>query len=411
MATLDLPRRTAVGPSRAHTGAAASSLPDTAPKVDVVVPVYNEAASLELSVRCLDAFLEQEFPLTARITIVDNASTDGTCEIAQRLSRQLRRVQAIHLDEKGRGRALRAAWSTSDAAILAYMDVDLSTDLGALLPLVTPLLRGASDITIGSRLLPGSRVRRGRKRELISRGYNALLRTALHTGFRDAQCGFKALRADAAQRLLDRVEDQGWFFDTELLVLAERLGMSITEVPVDWNEDPDSRVDILTTALTDLRGIVRLRRTLGRRARVRARGGTASLPFAVSPGRLVRFVGIGLLSTIGYAFLYALLRTHLAAAPSNTVALLATAVANTEANRRFTFGVRASTGRVWHHMGGLAAFGVALATTTLAVAALGLADPGAPRPLELTVLVAASGVATLARFIMLGRVVAGRPLS
>ena len=218
------------------------SLPEAscgAPTVDIVIPVYNEAAGLELSVRCLDAFLARDFPVSTRITIVDNASTDGTWPIAQRLSLELTRVQALHLDAKGRGRALRAAWATSDAPILVYMDVDLSTDLRALLPLVAPLLSGHSDVSIGSRLLPGSRVRRGLKRELISRCYNRLLRTVLHNRFHDAQCGFKALRADAAQRLMGGVQDQGWFFDTELLINAERMGMRIHELPVDWNDDPD----------------------------------------------------------------------------------------------------------------------------------------------------------------------------
>jgi glycosyltransferase involved in cell wall biosynthesis len=228
------------------------------PTVDIVIPVYNEEGDLERSVRRLHDFLHRDFPWSARITIVDNASQDGTMEIARRLSTELADVEALHLDEKGRGRALRAAWSTSDAAVVAYMDVDLSTDLPALLPLVAPLLSGHSDIAIGSRLLPGSRVRRGLKREVISRGYNLLLRTTLRTRFRDAQCGFKALRADAARRLLPEVEDQGFFFDTELLVLAMRAGMRIHEVAVDWTDDPDSRVDLVATALADLRGIARL---------------------------------------------------------------------------------------------------------------------------------------------------------
>jgi glycosyltransferase involved in cell wall biosynthesis len=229
-----------------------------APTVDIVIPVYNEEGDLERSVRRLHDFLHRDFPWSARITIVDNASQDGTLEIARRLSTELADVEALHLDEKGRGRALRAAWSTSDAAVVAYMDVDLSTDLRALLPLVAPLLSGHSDIAIGSRLLAGSRVKRGLKRELISRGYNLLLRTILRARFRDAQCGFKALRADVARRLLPEVEDQGFFFDTELLVLAQRDGMRIHEVAVDWTDDPDSRVDLVATALADLRGIARV---------------------------------------------------------------------------------------------------------------------------------------------------------
>ena len=247
----------------ARTPAGARGVRETVhllPVVDVAVPVYDEEDELERSVRRLDGFLENDFPWPARITIVDNASRDRTWEIARRLAAELPRVEALHLDEKGRGRALRAAWSGSDATVVAYMDVDLSTDLRALLPLVTPLLSGHGDIAIGSRLLPGSRVERGIKRELVSRSYNLLLRAALRTRFRDAQCGFKAMRAATARRLLPAVEDEGFFFDTELLVLAEREGMRIHEVAVDWVDDPDSRVDIVATALADLRGIARIRR-------------------------------------------------------------------------------------------------------------------------------------------------------
>jgi glycosyltransferase involved in cell wall biosynthesis len=198
------------------------------------------------------------FPFSFRITIADNASVDGTWAIAQDLEQQLDHVRAVHLDQKGRGRALRTVWASSDATVVAYMDVDLSTDLAALLPLVAPLLSGHSEIAIGSRLTRGSRVVRGTRRELISRSYNALLHVTLHARFSDAQCGFKAIRSDCARELLPLVQDSGWFFDTELLVLAERAGLRIHEVPVDWVEDPDSRVDVVATALEDLRGVRRV---------------------------------------------------------------------------------------------------------------------------------------------------------
>ncbi len=167
-------------------------------------------------------------------------------------------VAAMHLARKGRGYALRAAWSSSDAPVVAYMDVDLSTSLPALLPLVAPLLSGHRDVAIGTRLAPGAHVVRGPKRELISRAYNLLLKLTLRGGFSDAQCGFKALRRDAAEKLLPLVEDNEWFFDTELLVTAERLGLRIGEVPVDWVDDPDSRVQIVSTAADDLRGVWRM---------------------------------------------------------------------------------------------------------------------------------------------------------
>src|SRR4051794_28456952 len=231
------------------------------PSVDVVIPVYNEAHVLDAQVTELHHYLRDHFPFRWRITIADNASTDSTWQVAQSLRARFPRVAAIHLEEKGRGRALKAAWTASDAEVVAYMDVDLSTDLDGLLPLVAPLLSGHSDLAIGSRLVPGSRVVRGPKREFISRTYNRILRFVLRARFRDAQCGFKAIRADVARALLPAVEDNGWFFDTELLVLAERNGLRIAEVPVDWVDDPDSRVDVLHTALDDLRGVLRLARS------------------------------------------------------------------------------------------------------------------------------------------------------
>src|SRR3954467_14323113 len=194
------------------------------PVLDVVVPVYNEEATLAASLFRLHRHLRDQFPFPARITIADNASVDGTSRIAEELAAELTDVRVVRLEQKGRGRALHAVWSASDAPVLAYMDVDLSTDLAAVAPLVAPLLSGHSDLAIGTRLGRGARVVRGPRREFISRCYNLLLRGTLHAGFTDAQCGFKAIRADVAKQLLPLVEDTGWFFDTELLVIAERAG-------------------------------------------------------------------------------------------------------------------------------------------------------------------------------------------
>lgn len=230
------------------------------PLIDVVVPVYNEQRVLASSIRHLSSYLEHSFPLPTMITIVDNASTDDTPALAAHLATELSGVRMIRLEDKGRGGAVRTAWNRSEAQIVAYMDVDLSTSLDALLPLVAPLLTGHSEIAIGTRLRSGARVVRSRHREVISRAYNLLLKVALKTRFSDAQCGFKATRSDVARKLLTEVEDDGWFFDTELLVCAERHGMRISEVSVDWVENSDSRVKILRTAKDDLEGIVRLLR-------------------------------------------------------------------------------------------------------------------------------------------------------
>ena len=229
------------------------------PRVDVVVPVYNEQAILERSIHKLHAFLSAELTqLDWRIVIADNASRDKTGSIARELAELLPATSVISLADKGRGRALRAAWTASDADLLCYMDVDLSTDLRALAPLLSTLISGHSELAIGSRLAPASHVVRGPKRELISRSYNVLLHAVLGARFSDAQCGFKAITAGAAARLLPLVADQEWFFDTELLIAAQREGMRIHEVAVDWVDDPDSRVNILATALADLRGVIRL---------------------------------------------------------------------------------------------------------------------------------------------------------
>jgi glycosyltransferase involved in cell wall biosynthesis len=229
------------------------------PAVEIVIPVYNEQRVLESSVRTLHGYIQRHLSFPFRITVADNASTDATLAIALELARELPEVAVLHLARKGRGLALRAAWGRSEADVLAYMDVDLSTDLSALPELLTPLLEHRGDIAIGSRLAPGAEVTRGIKREIISRGYNLVLRIVLGAAFSDAQCGFKAGRRELIQALLDEVEDDGWFFDTELLWLAQRSKLAIHEVPVRWVEDRDSSVDILATAREDLRGVIRLR--------------------------------------------------------------------------------------------------------------------------------------------------------
>ena len=228
--------------------------------VDVVIPVYDEERALGPNIELLLAYLRDEFPFPFRVVVADNASRDATPLVAAELARRHEEVSVLRLEEKGRGRALRTAWSASPAHVVSYMDVDLSTNLESFLPLVAPIMSGHSEVAIGTRLAHQAHVRRQLKREVLSRGYNALVHAGFRAHFSDAQCGFKALRGDVAQRLLPLVSDQGWFFDTELLLLAERNGLRIHEVPVDWVEDLDSRVDVSATIAGDLRGLVRVRR-------------------------------------------------------------------------------------------------------------------------------------------------------
>jgi putative flippase GtrA len=345
--------------------------------VEIVVPVYNEERALRASIEHLHQFLSAEFPLTWRIVIADNASSDATLAVAQGLSAELDRVDVLHLSAKGRGRALRAAWISSPARVACYMDVDLSTDLRALLPLVAPLLSGHSDVAIGSRLARTARVERGPKREFISRSYNLLLRLSLRARFSDAQCGFKAVRTDVAKRLLPDVVDEGWFFDTELLVLAQRQGLRIHEVPVDWVDDPDSRVDIVQTALGDLRGVARL----------------------LAASHIVRFAAIGVLSTLAYGALYLAMRAPLGAGAANALALALTAVGNTQANRRFTFGLSGRERLLRQHAAGAIVYLITLAITSGALLLLHVLDASPARALEVVVLMAASVTATVTRYV------------
>jgi putative flippase GtrA len=378
------------------------------PVLDVVVPVYNEETDLEPCVRRLHRHLTERVPYPFQITIADNASTDGTPAIADRLAARLPGVRVVRLPEKGRGRALRTAWASSPAAVLAYLDVDLSTDLAALLPLVAPLISGHSDLAIGSRLSRGSRVVRGAKREVVSRCYNLILRGALAARFTDAQCGFKAIRREVALRLLPLVEDTGWFFDTELLVLAQRAGLRIHEVPVDWVDDPDSRVEILSTAVADLKGVWRLGRALATGAlpvgELRRDLGRGQLVPGVPAGmgrQVLRFAAVGVASTVAYLLLYAALRLGTGAQAANLLALLCTAVANTALNRRVTFGLRGRAAVLRHQVQGLLVFALGLALTSGALGALGLLRAQPPRALEVAVLTLANLLATVLRFVLL----------
>mgnify|MGYP001317728224 FL=1 len=375
-----------------------------------MIPVYNEQDDIVDAVRRLDAHLRADVPYPARITVADNASTDDTVRRAVALTEDIEGVPVGHLDEKGPGQALNAVWRASDADIVAYCDVDLSTDLNALMPLIAPLISGHSDIAIGTRLSNGSRVERGLKREFISRSYNLILRTAMRAKFSDAQCGFKAMRTDIARELLPYVEDTGWFFDTELLVVAERIGLRIAEVPVDWIDDPDSSVDIVATAMADLKGCARvgralvdgslpvadLRASMGRSRHPGPR--VEGVPFGLS-GQLARFCVVGVASTVVYAVLYLMLHSVFGAQVSNFVALGISAIFNTAANRGFSFGVRGSENVVKHQAFGLGIFMFGWVVTAGSLFLLHAWAPDASKHLELLILLVANLVATAIRFV------------
>ncbi|RJQ72340.1 glycosyltransferase [Pseudonocardiaceae bacterium YIM PH 21723] len=369
------------------------------PLVEITVPVYNEEAVLETSVRRLHEYLRRHLSMRWQIVIADNASTDRTLEIAEDLATELTGVSVLHLEEKGRGRALRAVWQRSRADIVAYMDIDLSTKLDALPPMLAALVSGHSQVATGSRLLAGSRVRRRLYREVLSRGYNQLLRWVFAARFRDAQCGFKAMPTEVAQHLLPLVEDQEWFFDTELLLVAETLGMRVLEIPVDWEEDTDSRVDVPRTVLQDLKGIVRV---VGRELRSPVR---AELPREDRElgGQLGRFAVVGAISTLAYAVLYLLLTPMLGVFSANAVALVWCTAGNVWANRRFTFGRRGPANRVREtaESWALAVFAILLSDLALRWLHSMVATPTVLT--QLVTAIAATGVVTLLRFLVLRR--------
>ncbi|TYK51560.1 glycosyltransferase [Actinomadura decatromicini] len=399
-------------PDASASGTPSRTLSGTS-TVEIVLPVYNEERALPGCLHTLHAYLLEHLPFPWRVTVVDNASTDHTLRVARGLASELPGVTVLHLNRKGRGLALRTAWATSDADIVAYMDVDLSTGLDGLLPLIAPLASGHSDIAIGSRLAPGARTVRGPRRELVSRCYNALLRYGLGTRFSDAQCGFKAARTRVVRPLLAATEDDAWFFDTELLVLAEHNGLRIHEVPVDWVEDVDTRVNVVRTALDDLKGMWRMaRRKASGAADVavpRRADPCAAHPDAVlAPARkravltweLVCFVAIGVVSTAGQALLYWLLRSWWPAALANLVSLVVLTVLNTEANRRLTFrGSAVGAGRA--HLGAGALFALGYSVTSAAVLLFQQADPGASHGAETLVLAVTSVLVTAIRFVVL----------
>lgn len=305
------------------------------PVLDVTLPVYNEEARLEHSLRQLHGHLTDSFPHSFRITVADNASTDNTLRIAERLARELPELTVVRFQQRGRGNALRHVWQSSPSPVLAYMEANLSTDLSALAPLVAPLISGHSDLAIGTRLAPSACVTRSPQREFISRSYNSLLRTVMGARFSDAQCGFKAIRADVARHLLPCTKDDAWFFDTELLVIADRCGLRVHEVPVDWTDDPDSSVDVVRTALADLRGMARLKRNL-RRVPVSRLRRDLDVEAPAPRGSLFRVLAW----TLAYAAAFLLGRNVMDPLMANLVALLITSWLTRPGTGLLDFGVK-----------------------------------------------------------------------
>jgi len=228
-------------------------------EVNITIPVYNEENAIINCIEILRDFLHKNVNFKWTIIIADNASTDTTLDIAKELAKKYPDVTYNHIDLKGRGRALRKVWLESKSDIVSYMDVDLSTGLDAFPPLIESISSGDYDIATGSRLMRGSRVKRSPKREFTSRSYNLMIKSLFLSKFHDAQCGFKAMSRKAADEIIPLVQNQKWFFDSELLIIAEKKGYRIKEIPVEWIEDPGTTVNITNTVIEDIKGLMRLR--------------------------------------------------------------------------------------------------------------------------------------------------------
>lgn len=365
---------------------------DFSQSVEIVIPTYNEEDALSGCVETLVAYAEH-LGLDFQVTIADNGSTDQTPLLAAALAERFAQVGFVSIPAKGKGLAIRTVWEKSTADIVAYMDVDLSTDLNALGALLMPLMTNHSEIAIGTRLSPSSRVERGTKREFISRAYNLLMRVTMNARFSDAHCGFKAVKTPVAQQLLPYLKDNTWFFDAEILLVAERAGYRITEVPVDWVDDPNTKVKVWDTAKRDLVGMWCVKRSF-------MRGEIPFENFQVTPrpgseaGKVVRFVVIGILTTLVYTLLFWLFSQLLANVfVANFSAMLLAAMINTVWNRSYTFQVDKAEHRLTDHVLGIVVFFVGYGFSSGALLLLHYFDPHAHT-------IANTAVVTLANFVV-----------
>jgi len=227
--------------------------------INITIPVYNEEKRMGDNVLKLYHYIKSSLKYPFEIIIADNGSTDNTPAIAKQLSYKYPEIKLLHIEQKGKGIAINTSWSRSKADILSFMDVDLSADLKHFQQLIDAILKDGYDITIGSRLITHKKVKRSLKREIISRCYSFLLKLAFFVKFHDAPCGFKAIKKEAADRLLPLINDAGWFFDSKLLIIGEKLGFKIKEIPIEWIDDPGSKVNIPGTAYEYLKAIFLLK--------------------------------------------------------------------------------------------------------------------------------------------------------
>lgn len=293
------------------------------PHVLLVIPIYNEEKIIENTVRETIKYLNENTKYSYILVVADNASTDSSPEIVKNLQKEIPFLEYVRLPKKGRGLALHTVWKDFNAEVVAYMDADLSSPLTSLPNIIDPILNNESDVTFGSRLLPpGQAINRKGKRELTSQGYNFLLQFILGATFKDAQCGFKAISKEKFNQVEEEIKNQNWFYDTELLLISQYKGLRLKEVPITWVDDPDSSVKVFKTIVENLKEMGRVYFTYR--------------PESVFI-KLFKFAIIGVLSTVGTALLFFLLRFVLDPQLANIVSLSTATILNTIANKRFAF--------------------------------------------------------------------------
>ena len=234
-------------------------------KVEICLPIYNEEKILEKNVNTLINYcLEKNFGFDWKIVIVINGSKDGSLKISQSLKEKFPAlIDYVNFEDPGRGQALKKYWGKSEADIVTYMDIDLAVSLNHLDDLIWQIIEDQTDLTIGSRLLPESKIKRSFIRELSSQTYNFLSRVILGHNFSDMQCGFKAIRKKSLEKIIEHLQEQKWFFDTELILFAKQNGLRIKELPVDWSEnrydERKSKVNLLKDSLKFFYNLIRLK--------------------------------------------------------------------------------------------------------------------------------------------------------
>lgn len=235
--------------------------------VEFCLPIYNEEKIIEKNVLKIVNFCkEKNLPFNWRVIIVNNGSKDNSLAISQKLSADNKQIGYTTILEPGRGQALKKYWLTSNADVVAYMDADLAVSLNNIIDLINPFVNNEADLVIGSRMMPGATIKRSFIRELISQSCNILYRLIIGNNISDTQCGFKAIKTEVFKKIAPYIEDNKWFFDTEIISFTHHLGYKIKEVPVNWEEnrydERKSKVNLLKDSFIHLKNLLRLKKRL-----------------------------------------------------------------------------------------------------------------------------------------------------